>query len=291
MRTPLIEACSTQYLLADGGISAMLRRMTGDSNGAVEKLNVGEPDTVFEMHERFVGAGAVCLTTNTFSANTLRLSDSDAGVCWRICEEGVRIARQAAGPDRYVLGSVGPVGPDETGWEDPVGRQVRALADGGVDAVFIETVTSLEVGRAMAAVARAHCSGLPVIISFAFEKSGSDAFKLIGDGAALEVVAGEIESVDADFYGVNCGSGLDAFDFSALVSAVRAKTGKPIIARPSAGDPRGDTEGIADYPDSPEYMTEAVWGMVRSGANIIGGCCGVGPEHIRAFRVELDMLG
>jgi len=114
---------------------------------------------------------------------------------------------------------------------------------------------------------------------------------LHGDGASLVDVAATLGMLEADAFGINCGHGLDVFDYSTLVSAFREATGKVIIARPSAGDPRGVATDFPQYPDTPEYMAEAIWGLVRSGANVIGGCCGVTPEHTRAFRAELDMLG
>ena len=292
MREPLLEACKIQYPLADGGISMMLRRINGDGKLVSEKLNITDPDSVLSMHQQFVAAGADCLTTNSFSANSLVIPDTDDETLHNICLESARLARKAAGPDRYVLGSVGPwYTGDSLQWEEAMGKQVRALVDGGVDAVCIETVTSLESARELTRVVRDHSSAIPVIVSFSFEKTGENLFHLPGCKTDLKNVAAALDQLPVEGVGVNCGKGMDAYDFGTLTAVFRDKTGKPIIVRPSAGDPNGDIEGIPDYPDSPEYMGEAIWGLVRAGANIIGGCCGVSPEHITAFRNELDMLG
>lgn len=290
MRIPITEACKTRYLLADGGISITLRRMVGDGAATAERLNLDQPATVLQMHEDFIDAGADCVTTNSFGANATRMADMGRDSLHKICEEAARLARQAAGPDRYVLGSVGPWYKTGDNWEDAFARQVRTLADGGVDAIVIETVTSLEAARKLCRLAKANDSKLPVFVSFSFKKTGN-SFMLAGDGATLDEVGDALESIDAEGYGVNCGSGLDIYDYATLVSHLRESTETCIIARPSAGDPHGDEAGLPTYPDEPEFMAEGVWGTVRAGANIIGGCCGVTPDHIRAFKMEMDMLG
>ncbi len=291
MRAPFIEACKTRYLLADGGVSVALRRMCGGSENVAERLNLTDPDLVLQMHEAYVEAGADCLTTNSFAANVVRQAPADSATCEAMCEAAARLARQAAGTDRYVLGSVGPWWHIGDGWEDAVGKQVRELADGGVDAIWIETVVSVEMARDLVKLAQAHDSRLPVLVSFVFQKTRSGEFRLPGEpGESLDDVGRSLESIGADGYGVNCGIGLDVYDYADLVSKLREFTAAPIIARPSAGDPTEDESSLPVYPDSPEFMAEGVWGIVRAGANVIGGCCGVTPEHTRAFRAELDML-
>lgn len=281
MRTPFLETCQTRYLLADGGIGTTLRDMKSDPSLLPELLNISDADTVLAMHRQFAESGADCITTNSFSANATRLTDITPEECLKLCSEAARLARQAAGPDRYLLGSVGPWYNTGENWSHALGEQVRALVGGGVDAIVLETVTSLEAATACTDVARQHAGAIPVIVSFTFKRSGPHAFALAQDGAPLEAVAGSLKNINANAFGANCGKDVEAFDFATLVSALRAETDKCLVARPAA----------LSAADSPEMMAEAVWGIVRAGANIIGGCCGTGPEHIRAYRNELDMLG
>lgn len=285
MKTPLLEACKIEYLLADGGVSTTLRRMAGDGAVLVERLNLTNPDLVLQMHREFIDAGAQCLTTNTFSANTGALIGTTDEECTQICMEGVRLARKAAGGNGYIIASVGATS------DASASGQIRALAAAEPDAIAIETLTSLQKAQALASLAREHAPGVPVIISFSFEKFGADKFRLPRDRTTLQDLTAALDSLDVDAFGVNCGKGVDAFEYATLVSGIREKTGKPIIARPSAGDPVDQPGDVPEYPDDPEIMAQGIWGMVRAGANIIGGCCGVSHEHIAAFRAELDMLG
>lgn len=295
MPTPFLEVAKTRYLLADGGISVMLRRLAGGDDGPVESWNLTRPELVTDLHRQFLESGAQCLTTNSFGANALHATGFSAEDCRQMARRSVELARAAAASHSdhvYLLGSAGPWhGAAGAAWETAWADQVTALCGAGVDALCIETLTSLAQARALVSAAKSSSGAVPVIASFAFQKKGSEDFVLPGDGTPLATVARELATLGADGYGLNCGAGTDGFDYSTLISAFREATGTIVVARPSAGDPLAPGDPMTDYRDSPEYLAEAVWGMVRSGANVIGGCCGVTPEHIAAFRQELDMLG
>ena len=278
--------------------SELLRR--GLSIGACPALwNIEKPDDVREVHESYVNAGCDALVTNTFGANRLRLEEH--GLSNRAAELNARavdLARAAAGSSQWVLGSVGPCSgfgtPQEGLPRDAMlqaySEQVKALSEAGVDALLIETCTDSAELRAAVEATRSTCPATALIVSLCFKKgNGGTGYHLIKSEEPLEVACELLAKLDVDAAGVNCGIDVHADDYTTIAAALRACIAGPILVRPNGG--RAAACGLAvQCADPPEMLADAVWGFVRAGASIIGGCCGTTPEHIRLFRAELDRL-
>jgi 5-methyltetrahydrofolate--homocysteine methyltransferase len=295
MKTNLIDAIHTRVLLGDGAMGTQLQQAGLEPGGCGEAWNADAPDRVAAIQQRYADAGSDCLITNTFGANRITLARHEMQTRAReLNRAGAEIARRVMGFDRFVLGDIGPSGtileplgdmPYEQLFE-AFREQAEGLAEGGVDAIIIETMTALD--ELECAIAAAKTTGLPVIGSLAFDKVKSGAFHTMM-GTTPEQAVDAMVSAGVDIVAANCGTGIDINDYAAIVAAYRARTTKPIMAQPNAGMPELEDDTVT-YRETPEMMAEGVWGLVRAGANIIGGCCGTTPEHIRLFRRELDKL-
>ena len=212
-----------------------------------------------------------------------------------INKAGALIAREAFGEkEGYVLGDIGPFG----GLLEPYGEvaeksvreafaeQARALVDGGADAIIIETQTSLEelgIGLEAAREAGAPC----VIGSMAYDVTfdGEEIRTMMGIGP--EDAAEFMAENGADVIALNCGSGIDVSWAARAVERYRRITDLPTMAQPNAGLPElVDMEVV--YRQTPEEMTGELSALLNAGANIVGGCCGSSPDHLRLFRKLFD---
>ena len=239
----------------------------------VRDSNRNHPDLVQQVHRDYLQAGAEVLLTNTFTLN--RYTVPDRSELAAQISAGVRLARQVAGGEALVLGSIGPlpgiVGadlPDEEA-EDAFAEVALAMADAGVDGFIGETLPSTRHAEAaLAGIRRA--SSLPVIISRCYGRDRA---------SELRTFAERMDAGGATAIGINCVGGP-----SALLPVVRqlaVVSRLPVMARPNAGYPRLD-EGKAVYHLRPEWMARQAKAYVNAGVRLIGGCCGVGPGHIKA---------
>ena len=296
MKKPLHEAILEKTLLGDGAMGTQLQQAGLEPGGCGEAWNVDHPDRVLAIQKRYVEAGSDCLITNTFGGSRIMLERhaKDADVA-AINKAGALIAREAFGEkEGYVLGDIGPFG----GLLEPYGEvaeksvreafadQARALVDGGADAIIIETQTSLEeLGIGLEAAREA---GAPCVI-------GSMAYDVTFDGEEIRTMMGigpedaaefMVEN-GADVIALNCGSGVDVTWAARAVERYRRITDLPTMAQPNAGLPELiDMEVV--YRQTPEEMTGELSALLSAGANIVGGCCGSSPAHLRLFRKLLD---
>jgi len=260
-------------------------------------LNIESPEIISDIHLAYLQAGSDAVITNTFGANQYALARYGLPrEAEQINKAGAQIARRAAGNEHYVLGDIGPTGdfleplgslkPAEC--KDAFARQAKALLTGGVDGLIIETMTALdEIIIAIEAV-KSVCGDLPVFASMSFDKAGDDFKTMMGVG--VEAMAAKIISSGVDAIGFNCGtSTLDEYVELAdkLFSAVRKLSDDILIfAQPNAGKPEL-IDGKAIYKVTPEDFAAAAEKIYSIGINIIGGCCGTGPEHIEAIAKKL----
>lgn len=269
--------------VADGAWTTQLRTLGWPGERAAELANIEMPDLVGEVARGYLGAGARVLTTNTFGANRLALDrrgvNADVALLNR---RGAAIVRDAAGDAAWVAGVIGPSGRMLLVKETTAdvltalfSEQATALAEGGVDAIVLETFSELEeILVALAAAKQA--SGLPVIASMSFDSGPQRAQTVMG--ASADACATALDQAGADLIGFNCGGGI-ATALPAVV-ALRGATSKPLWAKPSAGLPDLE-EGAPVYHVTVDEFIAHVPALIDAGANIIGGCCGVGPEHIQ----------
>jgi 5-methyltetrahydrofolate--homocysteine methyltransferase len=220
---------------------------------------------------------------------------SNSGKVVEINRAGVEIAREAfGGRPGYVIGDMGPFGglmqPYGEFTEEDVrsafGEQAKALVDAGADAILIETQTSLE--ELLLGIEAAREAGAPCVI-------GSMAYDVTLDGSTFRTMMGVdperaaefMEEHGADIVALNCGTGMDMERARQAVLRYRAVTGLPVMVQPNAGIPKLIQMKVV-YDETPEQMAAGVAPLLCAGVNVIGACCGSTPEHIRAFRGEID---
>lgn len=293
----LRERIKRGLFLLDGAMGTQLIAhgvQVGKSN---DYLNIESPNVVSDIHRSYFEAGSDAVITNTFGANRYALGRHGfAEETIKINKAGAQIARLAAGEENYVLGDIGPSGdfleplgrlkPEEL--KDAFAEQGKGLWDGGVDGFIVETMTALdEVTIAIEAV-KSVSGGKPVLASMSFDRAG-DNFKTMM-GVDVEAAVAKIVSLGVDAVGFNCGTvSLNEYIELAekFVSTVKSLGIDVLIyAEPNAGKPEL-VEDQAVYKVSPEDFAAAVGKIYSAGVNIIGGCCGTGPAHIRATAEKL----
>ncbi|MBT0663884.1 bifunctional homocysteine S-methyltransferase/methylenetetrahydrofolate reductase [Geobacter pelophilus] len=282
----LIDRLQNEVLVGDGAIGTMLYTKGIGLEVNFEHLNIIRPQLVLELHQEYLSAGAQVLETNTFGANRSRLQaiGLEAKVA-EINRRGAAIARQAAGDQALVAGSIGPLArlkgeekllqPDEQ--RAIFLEQATALAEGGVDLLLLETFSDLD--QAVIAVAAAKATGLPVIASMAYVEGGRTAA-----GFTVEQVASSLTAAGADVIGANCGAG--PLELLRIVERLAKATTLPLSAYPNSGFPEF-VDGRHIYRCTPEYFAGMAAEMAAGGATLVGGCCGTTPEHIRAVALRL----
>jgi len=296
-RTSLKNRLTQGLLLLDGAMGTELIARGTEVGKCNDYLNVESPDVVMDIHGAYFQAGSDAVLTNTFGANKYVLARHGlADDVEKINTAGAQIARRAAGERKYVLGDIGPSGD----FLEPLGNlepaQLRAafaeqaggLLAGGVDGFIIETMTALdEVTIAIEAV-KSVSGELPVLASMAFDKIPIGFRTMMG--VDIESAVSKIVSLGVDAVGFNCGTlTLDEYiELAGKYAAAASVLSKDVIifAEPNAGKPQlvGDRPV---YRVSPEDFAAAAKRIHSAGVNIIGGCCGTGPEHIKVLAEKL----
>jgi methionine synthase / methylenetetrahydrofolate reductase(NADPH) len=290
MREPFLERLEKRPLISDGAMGTMLYSKGIPFSRCFDELNLSMPQLVKEVHLGYVKAGAEVLETNTFGATSSRLKKFELGEQVReINLAGARLAREVAGDDLYVAGSVGPLGiPLE-----PLGptsldeareifrQQMAALVEGGVDLIVIETMVDLQEAR-QALLAARDVAPLPLVVQMTIQDDGRTP-----TGALPEDFTRQLDVWGADVIGLNCSAGpagiLETLERMARVTA------KKLSAQPNAGLPR-TVDGRSIYLCSPEYMASYARRFIEAGVRLVGGCCGTTPEHIKAIKAAVRSL-
>jgi 5-methyltetrahydrofolate--homocysteine methyltransferase len=283
-----------QVVIFDGAMGTMLQAEGLLPGECPELWNVERPEIVQKIHRAYFEAGAQVVETNTFGANPIKLAA--IGLEGRTHEfnyQGARLAKTVAPPDGLVAGSVSPTGK----FLEPLGdltypqvveiykAQIGALAEGGADLICIETMSDIEETAAAIQAARAVCS-LPVIATMTFNLDAI-GFRTIM-GISPEIAAIRLKREGVDIIGSNCGQGME--EMILLMKQMRPLTSLPLIAQPNAGLPQL-SEGKVTYPQSPEDFAQEVPELLQTGINVIGGCCGTTPEHIRLLAEKVREEG
>ena len=296
MTTRLLDAIRQRPLLGDGAMGTQLMLAGLEQGNCGEEWNLTHPDKVLAIQRRYAAAGSDCILTNTFGGSRIMLNrHGNAEKVAEINEAAVRIAREAfGGRPGFVIGDIGPFG----GLMEPFGEfkeadvlaafreQAKALVDAGADAIIVETQTSLEelgLGITAAKEAGAAC----VIGSLAYDVTLDGSTFRTMMGVDPERAAEFLEERGADVIALNCGTGMDMERARQAVARYRAVTNLPVMAQPNAGQPRLVNMKVV-YDETPEQMCTGVKPLLAAGASIVGACCGSTPDHIRAFRREMD---
>ncbi len=281
-----------ETLVSDGATGTYLQRRGLEAGGCPEAFNATHPDVVRGMARDYFDAGSDMVLTNSFGGS--RYMQKKYGFEGRVAEFNRLAAEHAASqkPSRghYAIGSVGPTGemmeplPDgvsESDMYDALAEQITALAEGGADAILVETQMALEEAIAGVRAAKENTS-LPVFATMIFDLGPRGFFTMMGVTPERAVV--ELRAAGADVVGTNCGNGIDRM--VELAEQMRAVDDGPMLIHSNAGIP-DIVDGNIVYRESPEYMAERFERIAEIGINIIGGCCGTGPDHIRALSQRL----
>ncbi len=288
---PFLEALRQRVLVFDGGMGTRLYDKGVFLNRCFDEANLSRPELVRAIHEEYARAGADVLETNTFGANRPKLTPHGLGD--RLHElnvRGAQLAREAAGPSVFVAGAIGPLGLRIEPW-GPTSReeargffaeQARALVEGGVDALVLETFADLnEAGEALRAC-REVAPDVPVVAQMTIDEDGCSLY-----GTPPEVFAKRLADWGADVIGLNCSVG--PAPMLKTIERMAQVTDRPLAAQPNAGLPRL-VDGRSLYLCSPEYMGSYARKFIQAGVRIVGGCCGTTPEHVKQIAAGARML-
>ncbi len=292
IQIPFRDRLSQGVILADGAMGTLLHSQGVPIDSCFDELNLSNPALVSEIHRAYLEAGAEIVETNTFGANRFKLGEHGLeGQVAAINRAAVSLARQAveatSQPNRYVAGSVGPLGvrlapfgrvPARQAYE-AFCEQIAALC--GADLLFLETFSDLlELAEAVRA-ARDVCPETPIVAEVTFTR---DDRTLLGD--TPQQVAETLAGLGVSAIGVNCSNGP-----AQIMRVIRAMQtvapGLVYSAMPNAGWPEY-VGGRVMYPAGPGYFAEYALALRAQGVTIIGGCCGTTPAHIAAMRAALD---
>lgn len=294
-----------KLLIFDGACGTTLQTMDIPSNvwdgkeGCNEYLNLTSPETITELHRRFLNAGAMVIETNTFGASSVVLSEY--GLEDRVAEinlAAIRNARKAAdefsSPEdpRYIIGSIGPttklpilghISPQDLA--ATVTEQMNALLDGGVDALIIETCQDLlQIKTVLIAcfeLLEKREINLPVLASVTFEQQGT---MLVGTDIAA--VCATISPFPVFSLGLNCATG--PTDMEPHIDYLCKHWNRRVSCIPNQGMPEV-VDGKTHYPLTPEEYGQHMHNFVtQKGVSIVGGCCGTSPEHTKGLVQALQ---
>lgn len=277
-----------RILVSDGSWGAYLHTL-GLKPGECPELWCAEHfGEVAGIARSYRAAGADMVKTNSFGGSRFKLAyyglDKRAA---ELNEAAAKASREGAGPDAWVLGSIGPTGKlliTEEVTEDELyeafAEQAAALECGGADAILVETMSD-ETEAVLAVKAAKEHTKCEVICTFTFEKTVRGEYRTMM-GLAPEDAVRASGAAGADIIGTNCGNGIARM--VEIVAAIRcAMPDAPLLVHSNAGMPQV-VNGENVFPETPEYMAGFVPDLIKAGANIIGGCCGTMPGHIRAIK-------
>ncbi|MBI3739815.1 MAG: homocysteine S-methyltransferase family protein [Chloroflexi bacterium] len=282
-----------EILVADGATGTNLQKAGLAAGTHTEDWVFDHPDKILDLERAFVAAGSDIILTCTFGGTRLRMKGAKyADQVIEINKRAVELARQAASTRDHVLvaGSIGPLGQllkpygpitlDEA--KAAFAEQAKALTEGGVDLLVIETHFAFEEATAAFEGARS-VTDLPVVVSFSYDRGTRTMM-----GVKPADVVKKYKVVGAAMVGANCGTTLE--NMEAIIKEYSAtETGFPLWAKPNAGMPRLEgTQTVYDV--TPEQMAEFAHKYVSLGACVVGGCCGSTPEHVAAIAQTIKKV-
>jgi len=284
---------SGEVLVADGAMGTMLHKLGYGELAAPEEINLTHPEVLENIATDYLLAGAQIIQTNSFGGNPQKLAH--AGLSDRVTEinrEAAEAVRRVVENNAVVNGSIGPSGeilapygeadPEEI--EAGFLVQARALIEGGVEMITVETMMDpVEACAAIRAV-RSISSTTPLFATMTFDETPHGFYTIMG--TSVEQAVEELLAAGADGVGSNCGNGTAAM--VRLARLFRQCTEAPLLIQANAGMPE-IINGSLVYSESPEIFAEYARQLLDAGVNIIGGCCGTTPEHIKAIRREVDI--
>lgn len=290
---PLTKAtiAAVPPLCTDGAWGTELQKLGAVPGQMCDTWNIDEPAKVLSVAQGYVDAGSRVILTNTFNSNRIALEKHGlADRAYDLSKAGAALSKQAARGRAYVFASIGPCGKmvmmgevDPADVEEAAAEQARAFADGGADAIVIETQSDLVEAEAMIQGVLKACD-LPVGLSFTFDAGENNDRTMMG--VSIPEVYALAKRTGASFVGANCGAGIETFVGIAQGFAA-CGCDLPIWVKGNAGKATLADDGRAVYEALPQDYAAVVPQLLASGAKFIGGCCGSSPEHIRAIAEAL----
>ncbi len=270
-----------RILVFDGAMGTMLQKAGLNIGQCPEMLNLHNSEVIKNIHKQYVKSGCNIIQSNSFGANRIKLAQYGFENKLReINEQAVKLARESANDKTLVAGNIGPTG----SLLYPLGKltfeeayeiyyqQAKHLISSGVDLINIETMTDIKEAKA-AIMAVRDIDDIPIICTLTFQENMRTL-----TGSDPETVATLLEALDVDVIGTNCGFGPDMM--VDIIKRIYDVTNTYLIAQPNAGLPKlVNGESVFDL--SPEKMAFYITDLLASGINIIGGCCGTTPDHMR----------
>lgn len=277
-----------KVLVSDGAWGTFLHKKGLKADECPEAWNLERPDDVLEIARSYVEAGADLILTNSFGASPLKLEGYGLeGKAFDLNKSAAELSKKAAGDRALVMGSIGPTGKMVMMGEVSAPEvyqgfmgQARALSEGGAEGIVIETMTDPEEAR-MAIEAARKVTELDIACTFTFTLNQDGEYRTIM-GTDVEAYLEMAGSAGADIIGANCGNGTAGM--IEVVKKIRTLDPDiPVLVHANAGLPVY-RDGITVFPESAEEMASQIGDLVLAGANIVGGCCGTTPEHIRQIK-------
>jgi 5-methyltetrahydrofolate--homocysteine methyltransferase len=272
-----------EVLLADGAWGTEFFKRGLMQGSPPDEWNLTHPEIVREITRDYLDAGASVILTNTFGANRFRLEAH--GLSGRVREINIRaaeLAREVVGQRVLVAGDIGPSGRIMAMGEvtsgdlaDAFTEQARALRDGGVDWIVVESMADADEME-IAVRAASDAAGVPVVASMTYNRTPRGYRTMMGNSP--ETCVRKAESAGASLVGANCGTGIE--DYVPLAPVLRGLTSQPIWMKANAGVPQL-VGGRVTYPLTPEQYASFVPALIEAGVDVIGGCCGTDPRFIR----------
>ncbi len=284
---------NNKYLVSDGAMGTELQKRGLPTGQCPEEFNISHPQVIKSIYEDYYNSGSDIVTTNTFGGSRMRLKFH--GFENRVKEfnrTAVELAAEVKPDGKFIAGDIGPLGElieplgdlSEQAAYDAFAEQAEALAEGGADIIFIETMMAIEE-ITLAVKAVKENTKLPVSATMTFELG--NAGLRTAWGVDVESAVKTLESLGVDVLGSNCGRGFD--EMVEVVKAMKLIAAKPILAQANAGLPEW-VDGVSVYKETPEVIAPKVEKLLSVGTKIIGGCCGTNPSHIRMIRDIVDRL-
>jgi methionine synthase I (cobalamin-dependent) len=280
----LLSLFQTGLVITDGAWGTEFQKRGLALGQPADLWNLTRPEDVLAVARSYVEAGSQVILTNTFRSNQAALAaHGEANRAAEINRRGMELSKRAAASAVRVFGSMGPSGKvpatgeiDGQTLEAAFRVQAEALAVAGADALLLETFS--DVDEARLAVRAAKPTGLPIIVSFAFDSGENKDRTMMG--ATPETAASAAAEEGADAVGANCGAGPEFFP--AICRRLAQASALPVWIKPNAGMPRLE-DGKIVYAMESDALASYLPALIQAGAMFVGGCCGTSPEFIRSL--------
>ncbi len=286
---PILERLNKEWLFCDGGSGTILQKKGLRTGELPESWNMTHPEEIKDLYSGYLNAGCDIFNTNTFGANRLHYPDN----LEEVVTAGIKLAKEArkecGREDAYIALDIGPTGKlleplGDLSFEEAVdifAEVVRIGAPQGVDLILIETMNDTYEVKAALLAAKEN-SDLPVFVTTTYNSNG-----LALTGASVKVMIPMLEGLGADAVGVNCSLGPK--ELYPIVKEITEVASKPVIVNPNAGLPK-TKHGMTYYDITPEDFTELMEEIALLGVQVMGGCCGTTPAHIRMMRERVAAM-